>query len=446
MLHNSRHVSITGGTFSVTTAGLSAFEKLQNASAPSAFHDSSSRFDPPKCHPNTRVAVLEYLMGWIFGHNDPEALILWLYGPAGAGKSAILQTIAERCFERGAVLASFFFGRSDPSRNTFKPLVATIAYQIATTIPQIKPQIERAIEHDPHIFGKSLATQLQCLIVEPLKILAASGFSNDPSNCARLVLMDGLDECDDPLMQSMILRVLANALRDEKLPLIILIASRPEHHITRMFNSPPLAGLWRSLVLDHSYKPDDDIRLFLEDSFRDIKTTHPHRHLIPEAWPNPWDVTKLIRKSSGQFIYSSVVVKYISADVDHPPRRLEVIMARKMRLTANSFLRKRREEKHRHGMTLSVPTNQPPSRGLTYSPKDNPYALGLLYLPPILEQSSYSPELVTFIRGHATNIPFLQKTIEVIRAIHEYLDRSDRDSEEADVTQLRIKFAAMVIE
>jgi hypothetical protein len=121
-------------------------------------------------------------------------------------------------------------------------------------------------------------------------------------------------------------------------------------------------------------------------------------------------------------------------------------VARKMRLTANSFLRKRREEKHRHGMSLSVPTNQPPSRGLTYSPKDNPYALGLLYLPPILEQSSYSPELVTFIRGHATNIPFLQKTIEVIRAIHEYLDRSDRDSEEADVTQLRIKFAAMVIE
>jgi hypothetical protein len=265
-------------------------------------------------------------MGWIFGRNDPEALILWLYGPAGAGKSAILQTIAERCFERGSVLASFFFGRSDPSRNTFKPLVATIAYQIATTIPEIKPQIERAIEHDPLLFEKSLATQLQCLIVEPLKALAASGFFDDPSNCARLVIIDGLDECDDPRMQSMILRVLANALRDEKLPLIFLIASRPEQHITLTFNSPLLAGLWRSLVLDDSYKPDDDIRLFLEDSFRDIKTTHPHRHLIPEAWPNPWDVTKLVRKSSGQFIYSSVVVKYISANIDHPPRRLEVIM------------------------------------------------------------------------------------------------------------------------
>ncbi|KAF8160412.1 hypothetical protein BJ912DRAFT_805717, partial [Pholiota molesta] len=71
-------------------------KELQMASAPSAFHNSSARFDPPKCHPNTRVAVLEYFMGWIFGSNDSEALILWLYGPAGSGKSAILQTIAER--------------------------------------------------------------------------------------------------------------------------------------------------------------------------------------------------------------------------------------------------------------------------------------------------------------------------------------------------------------
>ncbi|KAF9470345.1 hypothetical protein BDN70DRAFT_821507, partial [Pholiota conissans] len=82
---------------------------LQKASSMGATHDSSVRFDPPKCHPNTRVAVLEYIIGWIFGRNDPEALILWLYGPAGAGKSAILQTIAEMCAERESILASFFF-------------------------------------------------------------------------------------------------------------------------------------------------------------------------------------------------------------------------------------------------------------------------------------------------------------------------------------------------
>jgi hypothetical protein len=265
-------------------------------------------------------------MGWIFGHNDHEALILWLYGPAGAGKSAILQTIAEQCFEHKLLLASFFFGRSDSARNTFKPLVATIAYQIATTIPEIKPYLESVIERDPLIFDKSIATQLQSLVVEPLKALAAAGFFNDLNPWIRLVLIDGLDECDDPRMQSMILRALANMLRNEKLPLIFLIASRPEQHLTLTFNSSPLAGLWRSLVLDDSFKPDDDIRLFLEDSFQEIRTTHPHRSLIPAAWPEPSDVDKLVQKSSGQFIYASVVVKYVSAPIDRPPRRLEVIM------------------------------------------------------------------------------------------------------------------------
>jgi hypothetical protein len=265
-------------------------------------------------------------MGWIFGHNDHEALILWLYGPAGAGKSAILQTLAEQCFERKLLLASFFFGRSDSARNTFKPLVATIAYQIATTIPEIKPYLESVIERDPLIFDKSIATQLQSLVVEPLKALDAAGFFNDLNPWIRLVLIDGLDECDDPRMQSMILRALANMLRHEKLPLIFLIASRPEQHLTLTFNSSPLAGLWRSLVLDDSFKPDDDIRLFLKDSFQEIQAMHPHRSLIPAAWPEPSDVDKLVQKSSGQFIYASVVVKYVSAPIDRPPRRLDVIM------------------------------------------------------------------------------------------------------------------------
>ncbi|KAF8166191.1 hypothetical protein BJ912DRAFT_1003085 [Pholiota molesta] len=229
MFAHSQNIAITGGNFAASV-GSSAFKELQKACAPSAFHNSSAHFDPPKCHPNTRVAVLEYLMGWIFGHNDREALILWLYGPAGAGKSAILQTIAEQCFEHKLLLASFFFGRSDPMRNTFKAL----------------PYLESVIERDPLIFDKSIATQLH----------------------------------------------------------------RLEQHLTLTFNSSPLAGLWRSLVLDDSFKPDDDIRLFLKDSFQEIQATHP----------------TLIQKSSGQFIYASVVVKYVSAPIDCPHRRLEVIM------------------------------------------------------------------------------------------------------------------------
>ncbi|KAF9472287.1 hypothetical protein BDN70DRAFT_998242 [Pholiota conissans] len=324
MFAHSRNLAITGGEFTHINHAQSAFDKLKNASAPTALYDSSARYDPPKCHPNTHVAVLEYLMGWIFGRKDPEALILWLYGPAGSGKSAILQTIAELCAKNNTLLASFFFGRSDPTRNHIKPIIPTIACQIAITIPELKPYVEGAIERDPFLLDKSLATQFQLLVITPLQALASSG--NLKPGSSRLIVIDGLDECDDPKMQSMMLRVVADAFRSQNVPLRFLIASRPERNIHYTFSSTVLSGLWRSVVLDDTYKPNDDICLFLTDSFHEIKNTHPYHYLIPETWPSESDINTLIRKSSGQFIYASQVVKYTSDPHDSPSRRLDVIM------------------------------------------------------------------------------------------------------------------------
>ena len=62
------------------------------------------------CHPNPRVAVLDRIMIWVEGGEDgEEAQIIWIFGPVGTGKSAIAQTIAERCLAAGLLLAAFFF-------------------------------------------------------------------------------------------------------------------------------------------------------------------------------------------------------------------------------------------------------------------------------------------------------------------------------------------------
>jgi hypothetical protein len=44
--------------------GIDAFLE---ASAPSAFHNSGERFDPPKCHPRTRIHILTKIMNWVVG-------------------------------------------------------------------------------------------------------------------------------------------------------------------------------------------------------------------------------------------------------------------------------------------------------------------------------------------------------------------------------------------
>jgi len=264
-------------------------------------------------------------MKWIKWEEDLNAFIIWVYGPAGAGKSAIAQTIAEMCEREMILLASFFFSRNDPSRSTVNSLVATIAYQIILNLPHVRDAILAAIEHDPLIFSKSLAVQVKSLIVVPLQPLAEAGFFNDPTSL-RLIIIDGLDECFDPKVQRNIVEVLANAQRQHRLPLIYLFASRPEQHISLAFSTGILPNMTTSIALDESYLPDEDIKLFLTDRFQEIKSTHRLRAYIPSEWPLPDVLEQVVYKSSGQFIYASAVIQYVISIRHKPTDRLDIIL------------------------------------------------------------------------------------------------------------------------
>jgi hypothetical protein len=264
-------------------------------------------------------------MKWIKGEEDLDAFIMWMYGPAGAGKSAIAQTIAEMCEEEMILLASFFFSRNDPSRSIVKPLIATIAYQITLNLPDIRDAILGAIDRDPLIFSKSLAVQVKSLIVAPLQQLAEAGFFNKPTS-RRLVIIDGLDECSDPKVQQNIVDVLANAQRQHGLPLIFLISSRPEQQISLAFSTGVLPNMATRVALDESYLPDEDIRVFLTDRFQELKSTHRLRAYIHPQWPFPAVLGQLIKKSSGQFIYASTVICYVSSIRHKPMDRLDIVL------------------------------------------------------------------------------------------------------------------------
>ncbi|PPQ95017.1 hypothetical protein CVT25_000480 [Psilocybe cyanescens] len=87
----SRNFTINNSTFSTLQlqSPKDGFERLQEYVAHGAFHDSGERFNPPKCHPNTRVAIIRWITDWIseLEERTRHALIMWLYGAAGAGKS-----------------------------------------------------------------------------------------------------------------------------------------------------------------------------------------------------------------------------------------------------------------------------------------------------------------------------------------------------------------------
>jgi hypothetical protein len=159
-------------------------------------HNSADRCDAPKCHPETRVAIQEQILGWAgYGGEEPaEQQILWLSGPAGAGKTAIMGTIADTLKKGGKLAASFFFSSFSKSeeRRVKDFFITTIVYQLTQHegLESLKLAILYSIQNDPAIFKKRLKEQAEALILKPLR-QAALG----PGSLPEVVVVDGLDEC-----------------------------------------------------------------------------------------------------------------------------------------------------------------------------------------------------------------------------------------------------------
>ena len=297
---------------------------LKEEAVPGAFHNSLQRCDPPKCHKHTRQAILNKIMDWVMKKIDNDAFIMWLYGAAGAGKSAIAQTIAELCEELNLLLASFFFFRADPLRSNSKKLVATIAYQIAVVIPGVRGLMETVIENDPLILSRSLITQFTALIVEPLERLLKISIEGQVDR-RNLIIIDGLDECMDGT-QVQILDMIFAVGKRSKFPFLFLVASRPELDISAAMGDGKIREGLTRLPLDNDITSRDDIRRFLEDKFEEIRLTHPIRSDLPSYWPSSEDIETLVYKSSGQFIYASTIVKFVSSRRHRPNHQLEIIL------------------------------------------------------------------------------------------------------------------------
>ncbi|KAJ7478112.1 hypothetical protein FB451DRAFT_1365785 [Mycena latifolia] len=131
----------------VTSYGESGIDRLSHSVVMEALHDSVERFPEPACHPGTRTAVLEQLKSWSL-NTTTDCTILWLHGCAGMGKSAIAQMFAGDCQAQSRLGASFFFRCGHPKRGTWHGLFTTLAYQLATSIPQLLLPVQQAVEAD----------------------------------------------------------------------------------------------------------------------------------------------------------------------------------------------------------------------------------------------------------------------------------------------------------
>ena len=345
---NSSNVIIQGGIFSSGHGGLtinngnpefgmhdfmSALKRtylrpyeglntLKLAVSLGAIHDSSERYPPPNCHPDTRKAVREIILDWI--HSESSTSFFWLYGSAGAGKTAILQAIAESLCSTPEsdenFGGSFFFSRGKKGRDESHFLFSTIAYQLALKVPGLRQHVNHIMELNPTLHTKSMAVQLRTLIIDAFRHL--SPLSQHPY----LIIIDGLDECNDKVTQQSILQLLCETITVHKLPLRFLIGSRPESHIRDSFDQESLYTVTRRVILDEKFDPGRDIEVFLRDGFAKICAKNSILSHVEHPWPREGVIDLLVQRSSGQFIYAATVLKFVGADFCSPTKQLALVL------------------------------------------------------------------------------------------------------------------------
>ncbi|KAM6497640.1 hypothetical protein JOM56_005588 [Amanita muscaria] len=290
-----------------------------------AIHDSYSQDPTNRVHPGTRQYVLKRIRDWIDTPGAKER-ILWLYGPVGVGKSAIAQTIARSCAQE-ALAATFFFHRSDPGRNDGNRLCTTLAWQIAFSIPATRNALIHCLFERPDIPMKEIETQFEELIVKPLLGLKMSGVQLS----APVVIIDGVDECSDDNLQRRFLKIIGNAVKDDRVPLRFLICSRPEARIQEVID------IFQSLTLPLDLAELDDANQDIEKYLRaELSRIATEQDLDP-TWPGEQIVQDFLSNASGQFGYASVVIRRLGDEYSSAETQLDIIRGLKPSSTISPF-------------------------------------------------------------------------------------------------------------
>ena len=254
----------------------------------------------------------------------------WVVGGAGEGKTALLLTFADLCKGHKRSVGAFFASNRITDCSDGSRIVATLAVQLMQSLPSTAKHIEKALRQDPHILSKGREVQMKALIVEPVKRIATTtrllaaitfGLKSYP----KLIVIDGLDEVTGKDVQTDIIKIIGNTIKDIRLPLRLLISSRPEPHIVEAvqglrsrFPKDRISTMdLREDVLVHR-----DIRRYFKVKFAEIRAKDD---CLPVDWPGEAVIEQLVDKASGQFIYAATVMRYIMFEYHSPDERLAII-------------------------------------------------------------------------------------------------------------------------
>ena len=279
---------------------------------PDAGYDCGNR---QGCLRGTRKDVLWEIERWLVG--EQEQRVFWLNGLAGTGKSTIAQTVAGTAFADGKLGASFFCSRDFADRSNLQVIFPTLAFQLAYQYPSFRGELLQVLKAHPDAGRGSLYSQMEKLIVGPLKA----------GHISTLIIIDALDECKDEEPASAILSILSRYV-DEIPDVKFFITGCPEPRIRSGFRLEPLRPITEVFRLHDVERSsvDSDIKLFFKVHLTNIAKTRSDCDFTQD-WPSSSDIDVLCEKAAGLFIYASTVAKLVAFIHRTPAEQLERIIS-----------------------------------------------------------------------------------------------------------------------
>ena len=220
-------------------------------------------------------------------------------------------------FADGELGANFFCSRDFDDRSNLQAIFPTLAFQLAHRYPPFREELLSILRADPDVGQESLCSQMERLIVGPLK----------NTRIPTLIIIDAIDECKDEEPASAILSILSRYV--EQIPNVkFFITGRPELRIRSGFRLAALQPITEVLKLHQVRRPlvDVDIKLFFRTRLTEVAKNRSHRN-VTEDWPLPSDIDILCEKASGLFIYASTAVKFVASQHHQPSKRLALLVS-----------------------------------------------------------------------------------------------------------------------
>ncbi|KAL4876172.1 hypothetical protein BJY04DRAFT_223393 [Aspergillus karnatakaensis] len=267
-----------------------------------ALFDSQANEHESRCHPDTRVDLLQDIYRWVDSTDPASKSVFYLQGMAGTGKSTISRT------------------RGEGDCGNASRVITTLTSHLIAKEPSLAANVKLAIDANHAIASKPMDEQFDQLILAPLSKLDSQ--TRKPKTV--IVIIDALDECgEEDDIRRLVYQISRGAALDS-IQWTAFLTGRPELPVRLGIDVIRGNVEQRQLELVPEADIHHDLTSFFTTRFANIRDdfnrlSHDDSRL-PQGWLVNEVTQQLVHRAIPLFIFAATVCRFIEDRAWSDPR------------------------------------------------------------------------------------------------------------------------------